>query len=327
MEETWKVIPDHEKYEASNLGNIRNKLTKYVLKKYTTPQGYHTMTIQKTKYVHRLVAQTWIPNLKNEPTVDHINHDKTDNRVENLRWASHKLQVKNRRKKRATVGFQRAVEQICLKTGSVLNTFSSIMIATRETGAVHECITRTCKGRQQSSGGFGWKYAPDRECPGEIWKPLQQKGYKLSSYGRVFSPKYKIMDFQLKTKSTIYPQIRIKEMLFGIHILVAKTFLPNPHEKQFVNHKDGDKWNPHVDNLEWCTKSENAIHAVNTGLTSGSIHVHVTNTITGTKRKYMSMKQASIALEMKDYNISYQKNYHKRTNFQHNEYHIQILNS
>ena len=51
-----------------------------------------------------------------------------------------------------------------------------------------------------------------------------------------------------------------------IHRLVAQTFIPNPKHKKEVNHKDGNKLNNNVNNLEWCTRSENQRHAFATGL-------------------------------------------------------------
>lgn len=53
---------------------------------------------------------------------------------------------------------------------------------------------------------------------------------------------------------------------YRVHRLIAETFLPNPNKLPFVNHKDGNKLNCNVDNLEWCTRSENAIHSFRTGL-------------------------------------------------------------
>ena len=59
--------------------------------------GYSRVVLRGKHYkVHRLVAEAFIPNPENKPTVDHINRVRDDNRVQNLRWATHKEQAENR---------------------------------------------------------------------------------------------------------------------------------------------------------------------------------------------------------------------------------------
>ncbi|HFO0796421.1 TPA: NUMOD4 motif-containing HNH endonuclease [Enterobacter roggenkampii] len=60
---------------------------------------------------------------------------------------------------------------------------------------------------------------------------------------------------------------------FSVHRLVAQLFIPNPNGKNEVNHINGDKTDNHVDNLEWCSASENIRHAYRTGLKRGNIGV------------------------------------------------------
>jgi hypothetical protein len=87
----WRPIVDYPEYEVSNGGSVRRNGR--VLKMSPNSCGYlHVKLwvngIPKTTRVHRLVASAFIPNFDGKKDVDHINRIRTDNRVENLRWAT-----------------------------------------------------------------------------------------------------------------------------------------------------------------------------------------------------------------------------------------------
>ena len=87
-EEIFKNIENFPRYYISNLGNVKSVKTNRLLK-IQKSSGYSTvgLTNNKKNYgflIHRLVAKAFIPNPENKLTVNHINHDTFDNRVENL---------------------------------------------------------------------------------------------------------------------------------------------------------------------------------------------------------------------------------------------------
>ena len=122
----------------------------------------------------------------------------------------------------------------------------------------------------------------------EIWKEIEgYEGYYLiSTFGRVKSQSRKIYNDGIKGKNKFYISkekiingridqngyLRValcknnKQQDYSIHRLVATAFIENLENKPCINHKDGNKLNNNLDNLEWCTYSENLRHAYKLGL-------------------------------------------------------------
>ena len=101
INEEFKLITDYENYSISSYGRVRNDTTGLILKAGNDGHGYNYVVLyndnnKKKMTVHKLVANAFIDNPDNKPCIDHIDNDKLNNKVTNLRYATHIENNQNR---------------------------------------------------------------------------------------------------------------------------------------------------------------------------------------------------------------------------------------
>lgn len=173
MKEIWKDIKGYERlYEISNKGNVKS-LNKKIqrsndriqtfkerkLKPGLSKNGYLTVQLfknkkGKTKYIHKLVAEAFIPNLDNYPIINHKDENKQNNYVDNLEWCTYSYnnsyndKMKNLRKKVLQYN----------KNNKFIKKWDGLINIQKELGINRNNITSVCKGKRKHAGGYIWKY-------------------------------------------------------------------------------------------------------------------------------------------------------------------------
>lgn len=174
MEEIWKDIKGYEGlYQVSNLGNVKRLKSKYVLeerlvrKEMQPIYKYYSVLLSKHGngkhyFIHRLVAQEFLPNENNYPCVNHKDGNKTNNNVENLEWCTYKYNYEEAKrigllKEPKDYGRTRSVVQYDLND-NYIKTWDSFADIKRELGFHIQNIWKCCKNRRTQAHGYVWKY-------------------------------------------------------------------------------------------------------------------------------------------------------------------------
>ena len=156
-QEIWKDIAGFDGlYKVSNLGRVKSLNYKRsgkegILSPKNVGKGYSKVSLWKNGkenqlLVHRLAAQAFLLNPDNKPEVDHIDKNKCNNNISNLRWVTSKENKDNGQSKPV----------ICVETSKV---YESASEAARQTGAYNTHISDCCLNKRKTTKGFHWQYA------------------------------------------------------------------------------------------------------------------------------------------------------------------------
>lgn len=171
VEEIWKDIPGYEGiYQVSNLGNVKS-LQMYatggyirrdkLLKPCNNGNGYFSVFLRKNgkkhaKYIHRLVGEAFIDNPNKFRCINHKDENKSNNRVENLEWCTHKYNNNyGSHREKLSKSKRIKVNQYDLD-GNFIKTWDGVRIAMLSTKIGH--ISACCKGHYKTAGGYIWRY-------------------------------------------------------------------------------------------------------------------------------------------------------------------------
>ena len=152
------IIGYEGKYAITEGGNVWSYQSKRFLATSTHRNGYLKVSLwkdnkQKTFFIHRLVAEAFIPNPNNLPQVNHKDEDKTNNNVWNLEWCDRRYNM-NYGTARERMAHKFGKEVRCVETGI---TYWSSKEAERQTGIWATHIREACKNPKRTAGGYHWE--------------------------------------------------------------------------------------------------------------------------------------------------------------------------
>lgn len=291
----WKQLDGYSRYEISNTGLVKNIKTDKLISG-SISQNYICVTLypdkgkQKSLRLHRLVAQLFCPNKNNyNLVVNHKDGNTMNNIASNLEWTTTRQNTQHAVNIGKLVGRnnEKSVRRICLQTDEIKE-YPSIKDAYKNTKTIKHSsyIVNVCSGRQQTAGGYKWEYVKEKTIiPVQEGKTINKyTNYLVTPEGKIYNKYrkrfihpyknaagYLIIDlhgdeYDFNKNHTIYTRKRnSKRKKFRVHRLVAEYFIENPDPTTYteVNHKNKDRTDNRIENLEWVSSAQNLQHAHN----------------------------------------------------------------
>jgi HNH endonuclease/NUMOD1 domain/NUMOD4 motif len=303
------TVRGYEKYTISLDGKVFNSKKELKLGTYN---GYFGLTLvqggkKRTLYVHRLMAQTFLENPNNHRYVNHKDGNKKNNNLRNLEWCTQSENSQHAYDTGLSVSRGIPILQYTLD-GEFIREYKSVVEASKilkiPTSLIQSQVNNNHKPRKCKFIFTRKSTIPKINIHEESFVDIKgfEGQYKISPSGAVYSVFYKIQ-LNPGISSSGYYTLNLRGSTIQVHRLVAIQFISKGDETyNIVNHIDGNKLNNAIDNLEWCSPSQNMLHAIHTGLNPLRKRVQqIQNDIV--LKVFDSLEEASIATGIQGCNI------------------------